>query len=247
MAQSTPSHSHLPLLLPPSPPPLSSPFEENLEEKELLSNSSAVQTPPADDLSRGPKPNPPIGDSNFQKSTRQNLTKHRNTIPSTNSTRQNYPGLLGLAALARDKTTSAIASLTQPALRTRHSSKSPSRLSVISGSITGFFWSSNPPRSPALPLLDVEGHPAERTIAVRRASQAPVVRARSPEVPPRLSLHPLRDAAPPSKAHENPSADCPLPTPLSAKNNKMHQTSSRLLRMTDDERPFTRVSRVHNS
>lgn len=32
------------------------------------------------------------------------------------------------------------------------------------------------------------------------------------------------------------------PEPLRRSENKMHQTSSRLLRMTDDDRPFTRVS-----
>jgi hypothetical protein len=37
----------------------------------------------------------------------------------------------------------------------------------------------------------------------------------------------------------------PLPHRSPVTNNTMHQTSSRLLRMTDDERPFTRV-RIFN-
>ncbi len=37
----------------------------------------------------------------------------------------------------------------------------------------------------------------------------------------------------------------PVPWTNAAANNKMHQTSSRLLRMTDEDRPFTRVSECY--
>lgn len=42
----------------------------------------------------------------------------------------------------------------------------------------------------------------------------------------------------------SPSTDSTTVTDQIAGQNRMHQSSSRLLRMTDDERPFTRVSRT---
>ena len=46
--------------------------------------------------------------------------------------------------------------------------------------------------------------------------------------------------APSTDPSSNSSGVLPWPKPNPA--NKMHQTSSRLLRMTDEDRPFTRVS-----
>jgi hypothetical protein len=47
---------------------------------------------------------------------------------------------------------------------------------------------------------------------------------------------------PPSTPYSETDPSLPEPTRLPGPDNKMHQTSSRLLRMTDDDRPFTRVS-----
>ena len=50
---------------------------------------------------------------------------------------------------------------------------------------------------------------------------------------------------PPSKPYTETDPSLPEPTLVSRLvDNKMHQTSSRLLRMTDDDRPFTKVSGV---
>jgi hypothetical protein len=46
---------------------------------------------------------------------------------------------------------------------------------------------------------------------------------------------------PPSRPYAEADPNRPLPILLPRFDNKMHQTSSRLLRMTDDDRPFTRV------
>ncbi|KKA30338.1 hypothetical protein TD95_002255 [Thielaviopsis punctulata] len=43
-----------------------------------------------------------------------------------------------------------------------------------------------------------------------------------------------------SKPYTETDATCPLPIKIERPGNTMHQTSSRLLRMTDDDRPFTR-------
>ncbi|RDL33677.1 RGS-domain-containing protein [Venustampulla echinocandica] len=52
----------------------------------------------------------------------------------------------------------------------------------------------------------------------------------------------LLETDPPSQAYSDTAADAPPPIAFIpvANPNKMHQTSSRLLRMTSDERPFTR-------
>jgi hypothetical protein len=46
---------------------------------------------------------------------------------------------------------------------------------------------------------------------------------------------------PPSQPYTATDPNRPLPIHGSRVDNKMHQTSSRLLRMTDDDRPFTKV------
>ncbi|KAK4214859.1 putative developmental regulator flbA [Rhypophila decipiens] len=45
---------------------------------------------------------------------------------------------------------------------------------------------------------------------------------------------------PPSQPYSETDPTRPLPIHLTRQDNKMHQTSSRLLRMTDDDRPFTK-------
>jgi hypothetical protein len=47
---------------------------------------------------------------------------------------------------------------------------------------------------------------------------------------------------PPSQPYSETDPSLPEPTHLPRFDNKMHQTSSRLLRMTDDDRPYTKVS-----
>lgn len=49
--------------------------------------------------------------------------------------------------------------------------------------------------------------------------------------------------SPYSQPYSETDSSQPPPLILPKLDNKMHQTSSRLLRMTDDDRPFTKVSR----
>lgn len=49
-----------------------------------------------------------------------------------------------------------------------------------------------------------------------------------------------RDPNPPSQPYSETDPNRPLPVRVGRVDNKMHQTSSRLLRMTDDDRPFTK-------
>jgi hypothetical protein len=67
---------------------------------------------------------------------------------------------------------------------------------------------------------------------------------------PRASSSTARASeSPPAATHEDADVitEPPKITQRAGKPDKMHQTSSRLLRMTDDERPFTRVSTaIHN-
>ncbi|KAI1770735.1 RGS-domain-containing protein [Hypoxylon cercidicola] len=128
-------------------------------------------------------------------------------------------GLFALAAAAIDKT---IANISEPTIRSRPSASGLGRLSVVldsptsssenSSRIRSFSSNSSGPSTPFLssPLSDT-----------KRSSQSS-----------------LRD--PISKPYSETDPNRPLPVLLPAQENKMHQTSSRLLRMTDDDRPFTR-------
>lgn len=90
---------------------------------------------------------------------------------------------------------------------------------------------------------------------IRAPSANPSVRSHVREPDSSQSASPVDTLSPPSTVSTpNTSSDSELTdklekaqhhnTPKAAKagDKKMHQTSSRLLRMTDDERPFTRVS-----
>lgn len=238
------------LPLSPSPSPSPSP---PIPSETLLSKSSTISASTADN-NRSHQHPPAITSpsSKSEKSNRRSISRQRNSISTANPTKQNYPGLLGFAALARDRTTSAIASFAEPALRSRNSSNSLHRLSLASGSNNSLGSpSSTSSRSSGTTLIEVECHSSDRPVPSRRASQASTIRARSPEAAGSLAehRHSLLETYPPSQAYENTSTNSPLPSVSlpSGNYNKMHQTSSRLLRMTDDERPFTRVSSFHTS
>ncbi|KAI4869629.1 RGS-domain-containing protein [Hypoxylon rubiginosum] len=128
-------------------------------------------------------------------------------------------GLFAFAAAAIDKT---IANISEPTIRSRPSASALSRLSVVLDSPTGSSENSSRIRSfssnssaPSTPFLS---SPLSDT---KRSSQSS-----------------LRD--PISKPYSETDPNRPPPVLLSGQENKMHQTSSRLLRMTDDDRPFTR-------
>jgi GTPase-activating protein SST2 len=148
-----------------------------------------------------------------------------------------------LAAIAREKTSSALANLAAiqtspaPSLNKSESSGSLARRSkgLSAGSKTSSGWTAN-------------GQPVSLT--QKEWTTEPVALPRTPPeidstpAPPYQTLSP--NSSPPIFRSANSSLErLPSPPPeYSPKGsyNKMHQTSSRLLRMTDEERPFTRVS-----
>jgi hypothetical protein len=179
-----------------------------------LSDAATTRSSLNETLSRSP--------SNF---------KHRQSTLSISSTKQNRTGLLTLAALARDKTTNAIANFSEPTIRSRTSSRSLYRSAQSSPTI-----SSNKSHSP----LRSASSSRENNLSVSQSTLS-----RTEPVPSDLTRRQsLLETNPPSQAYNDTAADTPPPIAFVPRGNynKMHQTSSRLLRMTSDDRPFTRVS-----
>jgi len=196
-----------------------------------LSQSTTTFSGPSSSItsSTHPAPTPPSTNSSLQDS-------HQPPVTGASHSRQHR---LSLASLARDKTSTAFANLASrstpaiPALRTSSSinnlSEKKSAVSTAAG---------NPG---AIASLELQ----------RPRAQHPSARAN----PPRYSEISQRSGggSGPSGADQDPphyqlqssvsrnAAFSPGHTPQGSF-NKMHQTSSRLLRMTDEERPFTRVS-----
>ena len=165
-----------------------------------------------------------------------NLRHHQSTL-STSSSKQNRGTLFALAALARDKTTNAIASLSEPSVRSRPSSGSLYRTAQSSPTAASNN-SSSLPRS-ADSHTSIQGN----TSPHHSSNTSSSTHTRSATRYSSAARQSLLETDPPSQAYSNTAADTPAPIKLtrSEHGNKMHQTSSRLLRMTSDDRPFTRV------
>ncbi|KAF7503511.1 hypothetical protein GJ744_003662 [Endocarpon pusillum] len=129
-----------------------------------------------------------------------------------------------LAAFARDKTSSAwsnlntIGNTSTPSLRSATSSSSLSRQS------RAFLSLADPP--PSLPD-DPMPKPESKTSHELRSTPSPT---RSPPLHPAKNSVDTSPTSAPAQSHSTTAGGY----------NKMHQTSSRLLRMTDEERPFTK-------
>ncbi|KAJ5911974.1 Developmental regulator flbA [Penicillium subrubescens] len=177
----------------------------------------------------------PLSSSNrFRASTSTTTTTFPPTTdPPTSSTTTFTGSVVGsisrrnrrsFAALAQ-KTSSALASLStistisQP---TTYNTPSTLRSSNSSGSLSKLTKSSA--STPLTPPFD--GDPYEQLPASRSVSPEPSLQRR------RLTLQ--RVPTPPHDPRPVPTGAAPTAPP------KMHQTSSRLLRMTEDERPFTK-------
>jgi hypothetical protein len=164
-----------------------------------------------------------------------NRPQHRHSTKSSRS------GLLTLAALARDRTTSAIASLSEPSVRPRLSSGSLYR--TAQSSPTSPPYNSN--NSKSLLSTDSQASNLDRlhNSAGSKAS-TPTNSRNESTISNLLKRQSLLETNPPSQAYSNTASDTPAPISFvpSGNHRKMHQTSSRLLRMTSDDRPFTRVS-----
>lgn len=119
----------------------------------------------------------------------------------------------GILSRAKDRTQSAFASISEPILRPRHSNPGLARFTEGDSLAPLTSASISAPSPSKSPSTDSLSS-GEYTLARRN---------------------------PPAQAYVDTDASLPLPIRLRRNDPKMHQTSSRLLRMTDDDRPYTRV------
>lgn len=150
---------------------------------------------------------------------------HRHTASSVSRlNNRSSTSLFALAASAFDRTQNAIAAISEPAIRPRQSSGALSRLSLLT--------SSSPSSEPSSP---------DKYHRLRSSSNQSL--SSGAYLDSKVASQTLQANNPPSQPYT--STDPNLPPPIkSSTANKMHQTSSRLLRMTDDDRPFTKVRPV---
>lgn len=212
-------------ILPRKPP------DDPLDPDRLISSSHLLQTAPssapyASSLHRLP----PISQSQSAISR----DSENSTYSSHSAPRYNRHSL---AAIAREKTTAALANLT---LRSKTSAHSLHSSSSSAGSLKQAVASALPPeRNPATQSQSTK---LPDHIEAPEKQDSPPVLESSNE--PQLS--PPHSATSAAVSGPRPSLSLPyrndsIPSPKqSTAPSKMHQTSSRLLRMTDEERPFTR-------
>ncbi|KAL0944404.1 Developmental regulator flbA [Colletotrichum truncatum] len=145
--------------------------------------------------------------------------------PSTSSLQkfQRSGGLFGFAAAAFDKTHSALATFSSDqSIRQRASSSALGRASFIPDS--------------ASDLGSTDKYPRYRSPSNYSSSSSSTLNQLEGKYPSQVSL--VQDL--PSQPYTETDPNRPLPYRLPSIESKMHQTSSRLLRMTDDDRPFTK-------
>ncbi|RDW79719.1 hypothetical protein BP6252_04357 [Coleophoma cylindrospora] len=174
----------------------------------------------------------PLKSKSASSSSRDSVTlqnaPHRRRLSTQWSTTSKQNRTFSLTSLARDSV-NAIASLSEPTLRTRPSNSSLSRAIAANSSTGRSVRSSEPSINPHSRDQVTDINPTLRLVSVPNEASSTQ----------RQSLH---ETNPPSQPYSSTSADQPPPiafTPTGTQ-SKMHQTSSRLLRMTSDERPFTR-------
>lgn len=139
------------------------------------------------------------------------------------------------AALAREKTSSAIANLSSIGGTTAY----PLRSSASSGSLSKH--SRKPSQvsiSEAAGISPLTPPPSDGSAGSEQSSPAPIEPATNPfTAAEHLERRRQTLQHVPSSVPQLSQAGPAVPP------SKMHQTSSRLLRMTEDDRPFTKVSR----
>ncbi|KAK1244904.1 hypothetical protein MKX08_004533 [Trichoderma sp. CBMAI-0020] len=144
--------------------------------------------------------------------------RHASSVSITGSAprHQRTPSILSRAVAALDRTQSVIASISEPVIRNRQSNPTLARLSLNAGSHQQL---RDEPASPDRPAAF--SNPSTQSLLSNPGGDSQSA------------------ATSFSSAQHSPSQP---PNGLNSDSHspKMHQTSSRLLRMTDDERPFTR-------
>ncbi|KAK8080453.1 developmental regulator flba protein [Apiospora hydei] len=154
-------------------------------------------------------------------------------------------GFFSLASAALERTigpkshnhtpSSSVSLSAEPAgtIRARRSTSALSGLSRLSISLdpSSFGFTSNGASSTE--QASPENHSRLQSASASPASSSPLLDAKRANKVPQLG-------DPISRPYSEADPNTPLPIRLPGPQNKMHQTSSRLLRMTDDDRPFTR-------
>lgn len=154
-------------------------------------------------------------------------TRRHSNSPSTNSIpfrhQRSGTSLFNRATAALDRTQTAFASISEPVVRPRQSNSALSRLSL----------------SPAFHHNSEPGSPNTST-GSQSPSNSSTTTASKTDVKPVTAAAPTADVLL-TQPYSETDPSLPAPIRLVGSDKKMHQTSSRLLRMTDDDRPFTRV------
>ncbi|KAK1640966.1 domain found in Dishevelled [Colletotrichum phormii] len=159
---------------------------------------------------------------------RPNYRSHHHS-PSTSSLYklQRSGGIFGFAAAAFDKTQSALAAFSSDqSVRQRASSSALGRASLTPDSVSDY--SAN--------LGSQDKYPRYTSPSNYSSSSSSTLNNIEGKYPSQVSL--VQDI--PSQPYSETDPTRPLPIRLPSIESKMHQTSSRLLRMTDDDRPFTK-------
>lgn len=153
------------------------------------------------------------------------------TSPKGESKTQKPGGLFAFAAAAIDRTQSAIATISDSTVRHQRS------LSRLSSTGDASSHSSIPSAESSSPDKTSRYRPSS---TLSNSSSSTLL---SPQLPgQRFSSQTSLVQEPQfSQPYSKTDPNQPPPVLLPRVDNKMHQTSSRLLRMTDDDRPFTKV------
>ncbi|KAM3551521.1 hypothetical protein MY1884_007680 [Beauveria asiatica] len=137
---------------------------------------------------------------------------HASSVSTSSLPRVSSQRSGGILSRAKDRTQSAFASISEPVLRPRRSNPGLARFTQGDSLAPLTSASISAPSPSKSPSADSLSS-GEYTLARRN---------------------------PPAQAYVDTDASLPLPIRLRRNDPKMHQTSSRLLRMTDDDRPYTR-------
>ncbi|KAG5989686.1 hypothetical protein E4U52_005327 [Claviceps spartinae] len=160
------------------------------------------------------------------------------SVAKSSQRSSNSGSLFNRAAAALDRTHSAFAaSISEPVVRSRQSSSALARLSIAAAASAAsnhyhhYHHSTDlPPSSgPVNSKSTGSRHAATKSSSRRGVTSQVDIGVRNPE-----ATHL------PSQPYSETVSRHPVPTRTPGIDRKMHQTSSRLLRMTEDERPFTR-------
>ncbi|RYP67148.1 hypothetical protein DL770_008686 [Monosporascus sp. CRB-9-2] len=200
------------------------PFEQQFDVSEEATTADSWANSRANSVSNPQSPLSPA-----ESTTRLNYSRHQSTastssLPFSNRN-QKSGGFLALAAAAFDKT---IANISEPTIRARGSSSTPNRLSIAIG-----------PSGTSSDHISQAKSPTLRSVSNSLTAASTPAALESLKLDRRQSsLASLKD--PISRPYSEADPNSPPPIIVPYKDSKMHQTSSRLLRMTDDERPFTK-------